>query len=268
MRRTATLVSSLIILLAMSMTAQEIVAHRGFSERAPENTVAAFRLAWESGTDACELDLYMTTDGQIVSIHDADTKRTTGVARLVKESSLADLRPLDAGSWKSPEYKGEPIPTLAESLATLPEGSKRFFLEIKHDASIVPELARQLEAWKPRAAQLCIIAFDRKVAQESKKAMPWMPVYRLSSEVTKDKKPVDLDKLIQDTLDDGLDGLDLGRKWAWTPVLVKKVRAAGLKLFVWTVNDPEEARRLAALGIDGITTDNPVTIREALVAKP
>ena len=96
--------------------------------------------------------------------------------------------------------------------------------------------------------------------------MPWMPVYRLSSDVTKDKKPVTLGQLIQDTLDDGLDGLDLGRKWDWTPELVQKVRAAGLKLFVWTVNDPAEARRLASLGLDGITTDNPVTIREALSA--
>lgn len=254
--------------LVSTSPAQEIVAHRGFSERAPENTVAAFRLAWESGTDACELDLYLTADQQIVALHDADTKRTTGVSKLVKESSLADLRPLDAGSWKAPTYKGEPIPTLAESLATLPEGKQRFFLEIKHDATIVPVLAKQLEAWKSRAAQLCIIAFDRKVAQESKKAIPWMPVYRLSSEVTKDKKPVNLDTLIQDTLDDGLDGLDLGRKWNWSPELVQKVRAAGLKLFVWTVNDPAEARRLASLGIDGITTDNPVTLREALASKP
>jgi glycerophosphoryl diester phosphodiesterase len=267
MRRPATFLSALMLLTSTS-PAQEIVAHRGFSERAPENTVAAFRLAWESGTDACELDLYLTTDQEIVAIHDADTKRTTGLSRLVKESTLADLRPLDAGSWKSPTYQGEPIPTLAESLATLPVGSQRFFLEIKHGPEIVPVLAKQLEAWKPRAAQLCIIAFDRTVAQESKKAMPWMPVYRLSSDVTKDKKPVDLDQLIQDTLDDGLDGLDLGRKWNWTPALVQKVRAAGLKLFVWTINDPDEARHLAKLGLDGITTDNPIAIREALQAKP
>lgn len=262
----STLFASALMLLASTSPALEIVAHRGFSERAPENTLAAFRLAWESGTDACELDLYLTKDQEIVAIHDADTKRTTGISKLVKESSLADLRPLDAGSWKAPAYKGEPIPTLAESLATLPAGKQRFFLEIKHDASIVPVLAKQLETWKTRASQLCIIAFDRKVAQDSKKAMPWMPVYRLSSDVTKDKKPVTLGQLIQDTLDDGLDGLDLGRKWDWTPELVQKVRAAGLKLFVWTVNDPAEARRLASLGLDGITTDNPVTIREALSA--
>lgn len=266
--RTASRLLVCLMPLAFSSHAQEIVAHRGFSEKAPENTVAAFQLAWQSGTDACEVDLYLTADQEIVAIHDADTRRTTGVSKSVQDSTLADLRPLDAGSWKSPDYQGEPIPTLAQCLATLPQGSKRFFLEIKDGPEIVPVLARQLEAWKPRAAQLCIIAFDRKVAQESKKTMPWIQVYRLSSEKTKDKKPVNLDALIRDTLDDGLDGLDLGRKWDWTPGLVAKIRAAGLKLFVWTVNDPAEAARLAALGLDGITTDNPVTIRAALSTKP
>jgi len=246
------------------VNAIEIIAHRGYSELAPENTVAAFQLGWEKGTDACELDLYMTADNQIAILHDADTKRTTSIAKKVKESTLAELQQMDAGSWKDPQFKGERIPSLAQALATLPVGKQRFFLEIKDSARVVPALAKQLESWKPRAAQLCIIAFDRKVAQESKRAMPWMPVYRLSSEVTKDKKPVDLTKLISDTKADGLDGLDLGLKWNWTPALVEQVRAAGLKLYAWTLNKPADVRRLAALGIDGITTDDPVMVRETL----
>lgn len=252
------------MLFSSQASALEIIAHRGFSGIAPENTVAAFKLGWEKGTDACELDLYLTGDNKIAVLHDADTKRTTGVLKLVKESPLAELQTLDAGSWKNPTYKGERIPSLAESLATLPVGRQRFFLEVKDSVRVVPELTRQLAGWKSRAAQLCIIAFDRAVAQECKKAMPWMPVYRLSSEKTKDKKPVDLAKLISDTKADGLDGLDLGLKWDWSPALVEQVRAAGLKLYVWTVNKPEEARRLAALGVDGITTDDPVMLREAL----
>lgn len=254
-------------LAALSLSkasALEIIAHRGFSEIAPENTVAAFKLGWEKGTDACELDLYLTGDNEIVAIHDADTKRTTGVSSKVKEATLADLRKLDAGSWKSPSYKGERIPTLAESLASLPEGRQRFFLEIKDSARIVPELAKQLTAWKPRASQLCIIAFDRQVCQDCKKAMPWMPVYRLSSEQTKDKKPVDLAQLIRDTKADGLDGLDLGLKWAWSTAMVEQIHAAGLKAYVWTVNKPADVKRLASLKIDGITTDDPVMVRETL----
>ena len=246
------------------MHAIEIIAHRGYSEIAPENTVAAFKLGWEKGADACELDLYLTGDNQIVCLHDADTKRTTGIASKVKEATLEALQKLDAGSWKNATYKGERIPTLAEALATLPKGKQRFFLEIKDGTRIVPELARQLQSWKPRASQLCIIAFDRKVAQECKKALPWMPVYRLSSEQTKDKKPVDLTQLISDTKADGLDGLDLGLKWKWTPAMVQQIRAAGLGVYVWTINKPADVKRLAALGVDGITTDDPVMVREAL----
>jgi len=266
--RSTLLFTAVLMSLSPTAPAQEIVAHRGFSARAPENTLSAFRLAWESGTDACELDLHLTADHQIVIMHDADTKRTTGIAKRISESTLADLRPLDAGTWKSPDYKGEPIPTLAEALATLPRGPHRFFLEIKCGPEVVPVLAQQLEAWKPRAKQLCIIAFDRKVAQDSKKALPWLEVYRLSSEQTKDKKPVDLATLIQDTQDDQLDGLDLSRKWNWTPELVQQIRKANLKLFAWTVNDPAEARLLASLGIDGITTDDPTATRQALASRP
>lgn len=255
---------SLSAMLLTQAHAIEIIAHRGYSGKAPENTVAAFKLGWDKGTDACELDLYLTADGDIAILHDADTKRTTGIAKKVKESTLAELQKLDAGVWKNPKYKGERIPSLAQAIATLPVGKQRFFLEIKDSARVVPVLAKQLESWKPRAAQLCIIAFDREVAQESKKAMPWMPVYRLSSEVTKDKKPVDLAQLISDTKADGLDGLDLGLKWNWTPALVEQVRAAGLKLYAWTLNKPADVRRLAALGIDGITTDDPVMVRETL----
>ena len=254
----------LLMLATTALHATEIVAHRGASGAAPENTVAAFKLAWEQGADACELDLYLTADGQIAILHDKDTKRTTGVSMLVAEAKLAALRELDAGTWKDAKYAGEKIPTLAESLATLPVGKQRFFLEIKCGPEVVPVLAKELEAWKPRAAQLCIIAFNEAVAVESKKAMPWMKVYRLSSEQTKDKKPVDLDALIKKTQAQKLDGLDLGSKWAWDESLVKKVRAAGLELYVWTINDPVAAKRLASLGVDGITTDEPVLIRAAL----
>jgi glycerophosphoryl diester phosphodiesterase len=242
----------------------EIVAHRGASGSAPENTVAAFKLAWELGADACELDLYLTADGKIAILHDKDTKRTTGTSMLVADSTLDDLRTLDAGTWKNVKYAGEKIPTLAESLATLPVGPQRFFLEIKCGPEVVPALTKELEDWKPRAAQLCIIAFSEAVAVEAKKAMPWLKVYRLSTEQTKDKMPVDLAALIEKTRAQGLDGLDLGSKWPWSAEMVKQVKDAGLEIYVWTINDPVEAKRLADLGVDGITTDEPALVKSAL----
>ncbi len=253
-----------LLLMHAHTYALEIIAHRGYSAIAPENTVAAFKLAWEKGADSCELDLYLSADDRVVLLHDADTKRTTGIEGKVTEKTLAELQKLDAGSWKGEAWKGEPIPGLAEALATLPAGRQRFFLEIKDTVRAVPVLARELESWKDRADQLCIIAFDREVAREAKKAMPWIAVYRLSSGEMKDKTPVDLAQLILDTKADGLDGLNLGLKFDWTPALVEQIRAAGLGLYVWTVNQPEDARRFAALGLDGITTDDPVMVREAL----
>ena len=256
------------LLIAMSAHAIEIVAHRGFSARAPENTLGAFDLAWKNQTDACELDVYLTADGKTIVIHDKDAKRTTGVKMDVPTSKQADLTALDAGSWKGKEWAKQKIPTLEQALATMPKGKQRFFIEIKCGAEIVPELKRILEPMKDRAAQLAIISFQRAAAAESKKAMPWIKVYRLASGKTKDKKPTDLTQLIADTKADQLDGLDLGTAdFPWDAAMVQQIRSAGFGLYVWTVNKPADAQRFAKLGVDGITTDDPVMLREAL-AKP
>lgn len=250
---------------AMSAHAVEIIAHRGFSARAPENTLGAFQLAWENGTDACELDVYLTADGKTAVIHDKDTKRTAGVMLDVAKSAQTALTALDAGSWKDKKWAKEKIPTLEQALATLPQGKQRFFIEIKCGAEIVPELKRILEPMRARADQLAIIAFKRDAAAESKKAMPWMKVYRLASGKTKDKKPTDLTQLIADTKADKLDGLDLGMAdFPWDEAMVKQIRDAGFGLYVWTVNKPVDVKRFASLGVDGITTDDPVMAREAL----
>lgn len=248
----------------MSVNAVEIVAHRGFSARAPENTLAAFKLGWDNQTDACELDVYVTADDQVVVLHDKDTKRTSGVSKIVPEAKAADLMALDAGSWKGAQWANEKIPSLEQALATLPLGKQRFFIEVKCGPEIVPALQRILEPMKARADQLCVIAFRRESAAETKKALPWLKVYRLASGKTKDKKPTDLGKVIAQTQEDKLDGVDLGMDFPWTDAMVKQIRDAGLGLYVWTVNKPADVKRFAKLGVDGITTDDPVMAREAL----
>ncbi len=249
----------------MSTQATEIIAHRGFSARAPENTVASFNLAWKHQTDSCELDVYLTADGKTAVIHDKDTLRTTGVKLDVAKSKLADLTALDAGSWKGKEWTNAKIPTLEQALATLPKGKQRFFIEIKCGPEIVPELKRILEPMKKRAAQLVIIAFRRTAAAESKRALPWIKVYRLASGKTKEKKPTNLTQLIADAKEDKLDGLDLGMTdFPWSDAMVRQIRNAGLGLFVWTVDKPKDVQRFAKLGVDGITTNDPVMVRESL----
>jgi len=103
---------ALFLLAAMSVQAVEIIAHRGFSARAPENTLGAFELGWKHQTDACELDVYLTADGKTAVIHDKDTKRTAGVKLDVATSKQAELTALDAGSWKGKEWTNEKIPTM------------------------------------------------------------------------------------------------------------------------------------------------------------
>ena len=101
-----------------------IIAHRGASFDAPENTLAAFRLAWEQGADGIEGDFMLTADGQIVCFHDLDTQRVAGEMRVVKESTLAELQALDVGRWKGDRWRGERIASLDDVLAVIPQGKQ------------------------------------------------------------------------------------------------------------------------------------------------
>ena len=124
---------------ALSMTpasAQNIVAHRGASYDAPENTVASMKLAFEQGADGVEADFYLTSAGHIICCHVKDTERTAGVKHVIVETSLEVLRKLDVGSWKNEKYRGEKMPTFAEIAETIPDG-KKFIIELK----VGPEIA-------------------------------------------------------------------------------------------------------------------------------
>ena len=144
------------------------------------------------------------------------------------------------------------------------EGPKRFFLEIKCGPEIVPAMAKALEPWRARAPQLAIISFQHDACTAAKKAMPWIPCYLLAGSKDKNKKPQTLEQVVDRAKTGGLDGLDLGLDWPWSAEMVAQVRAAGLKVFGYTANQPADIKRLAALGIDGITTDDPVLAKQLL----
>ena len=149
----------LFVLWVSPGSSQEIVAHRGASFDAPENTLAAFKLAWEQGSDGVEGDFYLTRDHQIVCIHDRGTSRTTGVGKTVEDSTLAELRELEYGSWKDRKWDGEKIPTFQEVFSSVPEGGL-FVIELKSKVKIVPFLASQLKALDAGKIRLLIISFD------------------------------------------------------------------------------------------------------------
>ena len=155
---------------AMSF-AQQVIAHRGASFDAPENTLAAFRLAWEQGADGIEGDFYLTADGEIVCLHDSDTGRTGGRKLSVGQSTLAELRKVDVGAWRGDKFRGEPIPTLAEVLGVVPEG-KKIFVEIKCGPQIVPRVQRDLVRSHLKPAQVTIISFHESVIDAVRKQLP------------------------------------------------------------------------------------------------
>mgnify|MGYP000530610723 CR=1 FL=1 len=123
--------------LGMHVSAQTVVGHRGASYDAPENTLCAFELAWKQDADGIEGDFYVTKDKQVVCIHDPDTKRTGGKKLKVAESTLAQLRSLEYGAWKGPEFAGEPIPTFGQVLKAVPQG-KLFVIELKTGPEMPP----------------------------------------------------------------------------------------------------------------------------------
>jgi len=263
-----------LVFFNLQAEAQMITGHRGASYDAPENTLAAFELAWEQGADAIEGDFYLTADSQIVCIHDADTLRTTGIKKVVAETSLEDLRTLDAGLWKGDAFKGEKLPTFAEVLATVPRG-KRFVVELKTDPSIVPFLVAEIERLKPDRASLQIIAFNADTILACKTALPDVEAHWL----TGFKKPngngghgvnaawsPTADLIAETVRRIGADGVGMqGERAVVDQGFVDSLRAQGVKEFhVWTIDRPEDAIFFRDLGAVGITTNRPAFIRAAL----
>lgn len=241
----------------------EIVGHRGASFDAPENTLASFALAWEQHADAIECDVWLSKDGKLVVIHDANTKRLAGVDKLVAEQTLEELRTLDVGKWKSPRFAGERIPTLAEVLATVPMG-KRILIEMKCGVDAVPELDRVLRAGDLQTEQTAIISFLPEVLAAFKAVRPDVPTYLVASLAR--NNPPTAEELIEAARRINANGIDLSA----TPdvlneVFGRKIRDAGLKLGVWTVNDVALARQMIAAGAESLTTDCPGALREQLV---
>jgi glycerophosphoryl diester phosphodiesterase len=255
----------------MSAHATEIIAHRGASADAPENTVASMKLGYAQGADGGELDIHLSRDGKVVVIHDADTRRVAGVQRKVVEQTLDELRKLDVANWGNWAGKGfaEAVPTLDECLAVVPKG-KKIFIEIKCREEVLPALGEALKRSKLTPRQAVIITFHFDVAAAAKKKWPRTEVYWLHS-YAKDKRTgqfPELGPLIERAKQAGLDGLNLEHRFPLDSSAVRRVHGAGLKCYVWTLDDPLKARQLAAAGVDGITTNRPAALRREMAQAP
>jgi glycerophosphoryl diester phosphodiesterase len=240
-----------------------IIAHRGASYDAPENTPAAFDLAWEQDADGIEGDFYLSADKQLVCIHDATTGRTADRDLPVKESTFDELHQLDVGSWKDPKFAGQRIVLLSHILDSLP-ADKLFFIELKSSAEAVPALVEALADSPAPLAQLRLISFHAAAIRAAKDALPDLACSWLSSLRSKDK-PLSAQAIIATLEDCGADALGAKADLAiLTPDYLASLADAGFPTHVWTVNDPDQARACADLGVASITTDRPAFLRAHL----
>ncbi|MGD9632389.1 MAG: glycerophosphodiester phosphodiesterase family protein [Pirellulales bacterium] len=244
-----------------------LIAHRGASFDAPENTLPSFQLAWEQDADGIEGDFMLTADGEIVSFHDTDTQRLAGEPGLVKESTLAELRALDVGRWKGGRWALTRIPTLREVLEGIPAG-KKLVAELKDGPEIVEPFGRVIEASTFNPDDLLIITLVDETAAECRRQLPRWKRHWLSGYKQDDggRWRPDADEVIATIERVGAAGFgSLAKPDHFDGAFVDRLRTAGIAEFhVWTVDDPEVARFYERLGAWGITTNRPRFIREHL----
>lgn len=246
------------LLRSMPAFAQEIIAHRGASYLAPENTVSSVKLGYALDADAVEVDIHLSADKRLMVSHDKDTRRTAGGDSMVIAFTHSDeLRKLDVGSWKDQKFRGEKMPFLEEVLAEVPEG-KKLVIELKSSAEAVPYLQQLIEE-SGLQEQLLLISFNKDAIIRAKQHMPAIPAYWLLHNYRQHS----LDEAIRIAQENGLEGLDVHYKLV-DEAFMQQMQEAGLEVYVYTVNDPAEAKRLQALGVKGITTDRPRWLREQL----
>ena len=243
----------------------EIIAHRGASYLAPENTMASVMLGWEKGADV-EVDVYLSKDNRIIVIHDSSTKRTGKTDLNVKDAHSRELRKLDVGSFKAAKYAGEKIPFLTDVIKTIPPG-RNLYVEIKCGKEVLPILEKLITE-SGKMSQIVIIGFDLETVTLSKELID-VPTYWLKGtekdKITKKWIPHN-PQLVQIAKNKGLDGLDVHYAGV-TKEFTDAVKASGQKLYVWTVDNPKEAIRLVELGVAGITTNRPQWLRQQLEDK-
>ncbi|WP_282604661.1 glycerophosphodiester phosphodiesterase [Pelagibius sp. Alg239-R121] len=237
-----------------------IMGHRGAAASAPENTLAGIRQAAAYGAVWVEFDVKLTADGIPVLMHDDSLKRTTGKDALASELSLADFRALDAGSWFGPEFAGETVPSLEETLGLLRELDMAANIEIKpspgEEADTVTKTIEVLErVWPATSPAPLMSSFSRRSLEALQKQAPKLPRGYLVEEL-----PDDWSSIAKDL---GCVTIHHYAK-AVTARQVTETKAAGYGLAVYTVNDPEQARELLEWGIDCLITDAPDVIAQAI----
>lgn len=234
-----------------------VVAHRGYSSKAPENTMAAFELALDVGSGGLELDVHITKDGDVVVIHDDTLERTTNGKGRVEEFTMAELRALDAGSWFAPEFKGERLPTLRELCERIKDLDLLFNIELKvalgfeHLNEKVAALIDEFDL----AERTVISSFNHYALAHFKQIRPEVQTGILYNCAL--VNPWNYTKTIGATA--------LHPYWKTiTPEIVADAQKNGLALNVWTVDEPAAIEYMKLCKIDSIITNVPERVQSLL----
>jgi glycerophosphoryl diester phosphodiesterase len=229
-----------------------IMAHRGSSKAAPENTVAAIRKAIEDGAEWVEIDVQETADGEVVVFHDSDFMRLARVKLKVWDARIHDLKDIDIGSWFAPEFKDERVPTLAKVLDEC-KGKIRVNIELKyygHDVQLEQRIADIVES-SNMAPDVVVMSLKRDGVRKMKSIRPHWKVGLLMSASVGDLKQVQADFL-------AVNARFADRK------LIRSAHDSGKEVYVWTVNDAPTMSAMMSRGVDGLLTDKPALARSVL----
>ena len=245
----------------------KLIAHRGASHEAPENTIPAIHLAWREQADGVEIDVRMTADGRVILLHDPDTLRTGGTKLDVSSQMWDALRLLDVGKWKNPRYRMTTIPLFRDVLKILP-GGRELWVEVKSGPEIVPALVRELEVLRPSPNALRFLGFSAHTMGQLKRALPQYPVF-LNVEPPGTRgapNPWSAEHLATLAGNAHLDGLSVGLSDAVDEEFIAQIHGYGFGLTGWVADDEHLAKRLANAGLQSVMTNRPAALRAGLRA--
>jgi glycerophosphoryl diester phosphodiesterase len=235
----------------------QVLAHRGASAYAPENTLAAFRLAIEQQADWLEMDVQQTKDGQLVVFHDLRIERTTNGSGALRELTLEQVRALDAGAWFDPRFAGERVPTFEEVVALAQQHNVRIFPEVK-DPRLYPGIEERV------AAVISAYGYEESTIVQSFDMASLERLHQLSPHL----KLAALYTVAMPLRGDPPAGVTVvGPPWEMVvadPTLVRDAHANGRQLVVWSVDSIAAVRPLLDARVDGIITNRPDAVRAVL----
>lgn len=238
----------------------EIIAHRGYSAIAPENTIAAFAAAIEQGANSIEFDVQLSSDGEFVIIHDATLERTTNGSGKVAEKTLKELKQLDAGSWFNPKFAWEKIPTLREALDAIKNLDKFAYPEVKGseiwtDRDVDKFVQILIETgWEERCIVLC---FKDKLLEQVRARSSKIILGYLVADAA-----VYAEKLPKAAADGKAVMMSQYHTLLKNPFLIKASRNQGIDVGVWTVDSQPDLQKLVNLGVVRIATNSLVEKQE------